>query len=370
MWLHSATPMICANAGRSFTIISMSLLIVFALLAVLAFLSIYLIRRYAEGRRILDHPNERSSHAAPTPRGGGLAIAALVLVTGIWSASGTGLDRGLIYTGGGALIAWLGWRDDLHSLSAFVRFSVQGIVAAVSILGLGYFKAVTIPMFGEIQLGVSGIIITFLWIIGMTNAYNFMDGIDGLAGGVALGAGAGWMWLASNMHNAFAFWVALAITAGSLGFLGHNWPPARIFMGDVGSTFLGYSFAVLPLLSSDQSGDALLLGTLLMWTIIMDAGITFIGRAIKRENVFSAHRSHLYQRLVIAGYKHGTVSSLYSLLTLLAGVLSYLWSDGNRIAPLLIFLGLPLIWVILSIHAARLQTSASETTPLSTDTRA
>ena len=116
---------------------------------------------------------------------------------------------------------------------------MQGIVAAISILGLGYFKVVTIPMLGELQLGVIGIVITFLWIIGLTNAYNFMDGIDGMAGGVALSAGIGWMWLASNMNNSFAFWVALAITASSLGFLGHNWSPAKIFMGDVGSTFLG-----------------------------------------------------------------------------------------------------------------------------------
>jgi UDP-N-acetylmuramyl pentapeptide phosphotransferase/UDP-N-acetylglucosamine-1-phosphate transferase len=157
------------------------------------------------------------------------------------------------------------------------------------------------------------------------------------------------------MDNPFVFWIALAITAGSLGFLGHNWSPARIFMGDVGSTFLGYSFAVLPLISSDQGGDALLLGTLLMWTIIMDSGVTFIRRLIKRENVFAPHRSHLYQRLAIAGYKHETVSSLYILLTLLAGFLSYEWSQGHPIAPPLIFLGLPSIWILLSVHAARLK---------------
>jgi UDP-N-acetylmuramyl pentapeptide phosphotransferase/UDP-N-acetylglucosamine-1-phosphate transferase len=176
-----------------------------------------------------------------------------------------------------------------------------------------------------------------------------------MAGGVALSAGIGWMWLASNINNPFVFWIALAITAGSLGFLGHNWSPAKIFMGDVGSTFLGYSFAVLPLISSDQGGDALLLGTLLMWTIIMDAGVTFIRRLITREDVFAPHRSHLYQRLVIAGYKHETVSSLYILLTLLAGLLAYEWSQGHQIAPPLIFLGLPLIWTLLSIHAARLK---------------
>jgi UDP-N-acetylmuramyl pentapeptide phosphotransferase/UDP-N-acetylglucosamine-1-phosphate transferase len=340
---------------------------VFILLALLSYLGVHLIRLYAEKRELLDHPNERSSHSIPTPRGGGLAIVILVLATGFLSASQAGWNRSLIYLLGAGIIAWLGWRDDLHSLSPRLRFLVQGIVAVVSIFTLGYFKAVTIPMLGELQLGVVGIAITFLWIIGLTNAYNFMDGIDGMAGGVALSAGIGWMWLAWNMNNPFAFSVALAITAGSLGFLGHNWSPARIFMGDVGSTFLGYSFAVLPLISSDRSGDALLLGTLLMWTIIMDAGVTFIERLIRRENVFAAHRSHLYQRLVIAGYKHVTVSSLYILLTLLAGLLSYEWSQGHRIAPPLIFLGLPLIWIILSAHAARMRNTALETKPVVSD---
>ena len=138
-------------------------------------------------------------------------------------------------------------------------------------------------------------------------------------------------------------------------------------MGDVGSTFLGYSFAVLPLISSDQGGDALLLGTLLMWTILMDAGLTFIRRLIRRENVFAAHRSHLYQRLVIAGYRHETVSSLYILLTLLAGLLSYEWSQGHQIAAPLIFIGLPLIWILLSVHAARLRSTKMATKPLISD---
>ena len=331
----------------------MNQLFVFLLLTILSYLGVSLIRRYAVKRDLFDRPNERSSHQVPTPRGGGLAIVILVAGTGLWSALESGLDRGLIYILGGLIIAWLGWRDDLHPLSPRLRFVVQGIVAATSIYGLGYFKVVTVPMVGELRLGVIGVLITFFWIIGLTNAYNFMDGVDGMAGGVALSAGLGWMWLASNMHNAFAFWIALAITASSLGFLGHNWSPARIFMGDVGSTFLGYSFAVLPLIASTHGGDALMLGTLLMWTFIMDAGVTFIGRLIKRENVFAAHRSHLYQRFVIAGYKHETISSLYILLTLLAGILAYEWSQGHQIAPPLIFLGLPLIWILLSVYARR-----------------
>lgn len=338
----------------------MTQLLIFILLTILSSLGVYLIRRYAERRQILDHPNERSSHAMPTPRGGGLAIVLIVTGTGLWFASEAKLNHTLIYILCGLVIAWLGWRDDVHSLPTRVRFAVQALVAAVSIYGLGYFKVVTIPLLGELHLGVMGIIITFLWIVGLTNAYNFMDGIDGIAGGVALSAALGWMWLSSNMQNHFVFWIALSIAAGSLGFLGHNWSPAKIFMGDVASTFLGYSFAVLPLLSADESGDALMLGTLLMWTFIMDTAVTFIRRALKREKVFSAHRTHLYQRLVIGGYQHATISSLYIFLTLFAGILSYAWSRGNQIAPPLIFLGLPLIWILLSRHAARLNLDADK----------
>lgn len=276
----------------------------------------------------------------------------------------TSLNHALVYIICGLVIAWLGWRDDVSSLSMRVRFAVQGLVAVVLIYELGYFKAVTIPLFGELQLGVVGVVITFLWIIGLTNAYNFMDGIDGIAGGVAFAGGLGWMLLATNVHSSFAFWIALAIAASSLGFLGHNWSPAKIFMGDVASTFLGYTFAVLPLLSADQGGDALMLGTLLMWAFLLDTAVTFFRRLFNHENVFAAHRTHLYQRLVIGGYSHAAISTLYISLTLLAGLLSYAWSWGQAYAPPLIILGLPLIWILLSRYAARLNSLTTKNTTI------
>jgi UDP-N-acetylmuramyl pentapeptide phosphotransferase/UDP-N-acetylglucosamine-1-phosphate transferase len=130
-------------------------------------------------------------------------------------------------------------------------------------------------------------------------------------------------------------------------------------MGDVASTFLGYSFAVLPLISASQSGDALTVGTLLMWVVIMDTFMTFLRRLVAGENVFSGHRSHLFQQLVVGGYRHGTISALYIFLTALAVLLSYEWSrHGDQVAPFLIFIGLPLVWILLSLHAARLRSAA------------
>ena len=335
----------------------MAPIIVFFLLTLFSYINVSYIRQLALQHQILDHPNERSSHSIPMPRGGGLAIVILGLALSLWVANQTELNRSVLYIVMSAILAMVGWRDDLFSLPPYYRFLVQGLVATISILGMGYFRIVRIPLLGELDLGAVGIVITFLWIIGMINAYNFMDGIDGMAGGVAVVAGLGWMILSSNVQNPFVFWVALSIAATSLGFLGHNWPPAKIFMGDVASTFLGYSFAALPLLSADQSGDALTMGTLLMWTVIMDTFLTFLRRLVKGENILSGHRLHLFQQLVMGGYKHGTISALYIFLTFLAGLLTYESTHGDQVAPFLIFLGLPLIWTLLLIHAARLHSA-------------
>lgn len=338
----------------------MTFIIVFILLAIISYFGVAYFRRLAWNYQILDTPNERSSHSKPIPLGGGLAIVLIVLITGAWVANEIDWRRSLIYIVSASIIAWMGWRDDVHSLPASFRLIVQTLIATASIWGMGYFKVVAVPLFGDLQLGVVGIIITILWIVGLTNAYNFMDGIDGNAGGVAFSAALGWMWLAADTQKWFVFWLALAIAASSLGFLVHNWTPAKVFMGDVGSTFLGYTFAVLSLVSADQGGDALLIGTLLMWIVIMDSFMTFLGRVIKRENVLKGHKSHLFQRLVLGGYKHTTISLLYILLTSIAAVLAYLWSQDDHVAPLLIFFGLPSIWILLSIHATRLRSAASQ----------
>ena len=334
----------------------MTIIIVFILLALCSYFGVAYYCRIAWKYRILDTPNERSSHSTPVPLGGGLVIALIVLSAGAWVANEVDWRRSLIYIVSACMMVWMGWRDDVHKLPALFRLIVQTLIAIASIWGMGYFKVVAVPLFGQLQLGLVGIIITILWIVGLTNAYNFMDGIDGNAGGVAFSAALGWMWLSFDTEKWFVFWIAFAIAASSIGFLGHNWTPARVFMGDVGSTFLGYTFAVLSLVSADPGGDALLIGTLLMWIVIMDSFMTFLGRVFKRENVFTGHRSHLFQRLVLGGYKHTTISLLYMLLTEIAGLLAYLWSQDDAVAPFLIFFGLPSVWLLLSVHATRLQT--------------
>lgn len=285
-----------------------------------AYFGVAAIRRVAERRHFLDIPNERSSHTRPTPRGGGLAIVAVVL-GGLWfytalcpGASWLALG---IFTFGAVLIAGVSLWDDMHSLPVGIRFAAHGLAAILVILAFGYWKAVGWPGLGGFSLGLFGILLTFLWIVGLTNAYNFMDGIDGIAGGQAVVAGLGWAVLGWIGGQPLVSIMGLLITAASLGFLGHNWPPARIFMGDVGSAFLGFSFAALTVLAAQSNPVFVLAGIALVWPFVFDAVFTFAKRSCRGEKVWAAHRSHLYQRLVISGLSHGQVSGIYIGLAML-----------------------------------------------------
>ena len=173
--------------------------------------------------------------------------------------------------------------------------------------------------------GWLGVPLAFFWVVGLTNAYNFMDGIDGLAGSQAVIAGVGWAGLGWLRGEPLVSLLGLLVAGSSLGFLLHNWPPARIFMGDVGSAFLGFTFAALSVLAAQQNPRLAVAGILLLWPFIFDTIGTFLRRLRRRENVFAAHRSHLYQRLVIAGYSHRTVTLLYSGLALVGLVLALVW---------------------------------------------
>jgi UDP-N-acetylmuramyl pentapeptide phosphotransferase/UDP-N-acetylglucosamine-1-phosphate transferase len=137
--------------------------------------------------------------------------------------------------------------------------------------------------------------------------------------------------------------LGLLIAATSLGFLGHNWSPARIFMGDVGSAFLGYSFAVLALLAAQSRPDLALAGALVLWPFLFDTLFTFFRRLAHGENVLAAHRSHLYQRLVIAGASHRFTSTLYIALTLVGVALALAWTAVLPGSGLAILIGLPLL---------------------------
>ena len=276
------------------------------------------VRRWALARGVMDTPNPRSSHAVPTPRGGGWAIAApTMFFLLLWPliSDEPPAPRMLGLVGGAAMVVAVSWLDDLRSVGTGARLLVHTLAAVVALQTLGTGPLGDLHL-GGVDLRWVGWVFALGWIVGLTNAYNFMDGIDGLAGGQAVLAGAGWAaagWMADQPLIAG---LGAMLAATSAGFLWLNWAPAKIFLGDVGSTFLGYTYAVLPLLAaSPGAGGALraapLVGALLVWPFVFDSVFTLLRRVRAGENVFAAHRSHLYQRLTQAGRSHRFVAGLY-----------------------------------------------------------
>jgi Fuc2NAc and GlcNAc transferase len=318
---------------------------------------------WAEKKNILDRPNSRSSHVSPTPRGGGLGIviptllaAAVALFFVPFRSAGSGLSFFplALLAGGGALVAGISWLDDIGRIaSVAARLIVHVLAAGSAVWALGGWPRIELPFLPVLAVGSGGIIIAVLWIIGLINVYNFMDGIDGLAGIQAVTAGAGWLvagFLSGNVPV-----VLPAVIAGSSagGFLAYNWPPARIFMGDVGSAFLGYSFAVLPLIAARTSGrfraERLPLAAfLLVSPFVIDGTFTLLRRLVRGERLSQSHRSHLYQRLVISGLDHKTVTLLYGGLGILgagAGV-AFLQLPGRLAAGGLAVFATLAIWIV------------------------
>lgn len=298
-----------------------------ALGAVLAALGVAGLRRWAERRRVLDVPNERSMHAAPTPRGGGLVIVA-ILVIGLpllwWRDAGkvslfqlVGLTAGLL------IVAAVSFRDDLRPVTVRTRFAAHALAAALAVAVTGGWRLVDLPFLGRLDLGPWGALLAFLWIVGLTNAYNFMDGIDGIAGVQAVVAGLGWATLGALAGQPLLASLGALIAGTSLGFLVHNWPPARIFMGDVGSASLGYLFSVMAVVAWAKTPAFAFPGVLLVWPFVADASFTFLRRLVRGENVTQAHRSHLYQRLVLGGASPAGVALLYGALAALGATIAF-----------------------------------------------
>jgi UDP-N-acetylmuramyl pentapeptide phosphotransferase/UDP-N-acetylglucosamine-1-phosphate transferase len=323
---------------------------------VLSYLGVVGLRRWAERRHMLDIPNERSSHTRPTPRGGGLAIVLVVLagwLVAVRFYPGAPVQAGLIYAAGAGLIAAVSWLDDLRSLSNRVRFAAHMLGAALAILAFGYWTDITVPLVGSLHLGLLGLPIAFIWIVGLTNAYNFMDGIDGIAGGQAVVAGSGWAVVGWLTDQPLLGIMGVLLAAASLGFLGQNWPPARIFMGDVGSAFLGYTFAVLSVAAAQHDPRLALVGILFVWPFVFDTTFTFLRRLKHHENVFAAHRSHLYQRLVIAGYDHRFVTLLYIGLAAWGVIWALFWSQAIPGSAIVIVVTIPLLGLALWVFVNR-----------------
>ena len=255
------------------------------------------LRRYALTKNLIDIPNERSSHSAPTPRGGGVAIvtsflAILPVLNGFDLLS---FSVCLALWGAGFAVAVTGFLDDHGHIAARWRLLVHFCAAVWGLYWLGGFP--TLVVFGySLELGWFGHICAAVYIVWLLNLYNFMDGIDGIAGVEAITAccaGALLIWLVAS--DSFAWIVPIGLAAAVLGFLFWNFPPARIFMGDAGSGFLGITLALFSLQAAWIAPRLLWVWLILLGVFVVDATVTLCRRVWRGEKFYQAHRSHAYQ---------------------------------------------------------------------------
>jgi UDP-N-acetylmuramyl pentapeptide phosphotransferase/UDP-N-acetylglucosamine-1-phosphate transferase len=342
------------------------LLVLYVLLGVLALLLSYIgvkkMYTWAESKQILDLPNERSSHTRPTPRGGGVVIVIISLLGWVvaWSQLPDPAWAVLAaYLVGAGAIALVSWFDDLYSLPNKWRFGVHLGGALLIVFTFPDLQTFALPVVGLVNLGWFGIAVAVLWIVGLTNAYNFMDGIDGMAGGQAVVAGVGWAILGGLAGQPLIGLLGVIVATSALGFLVHNWSPARIFMGDTGSAFLGFTFATLMVMALQTGPTFALAGALIVWPFVFDAGFTFFRRLLRGEKVFQAHRTHLYQRLVIAGYTHRFVSLLYTGLSTIGMAVAMVWIREVPQRDLWVMVVVPLLAAALWLFVQATETRRS-----------
>ncbi len=315
------------------------------------------------GIGVLDHPGARSSHTVPTPKGGGVGIAASFII-GLCLVFGTvGQARlpnlpflGLIVASVG--IALVSYADDVRNWPFTAKLGAQMAAALITIACGLRLRTIHLPVIGAVDTAWWGIPLTAAWIVFATNAVNFIDGLNGLASGsvaIACVFLASIAWVEGDW---FSHAVAMFLSAAIFGFLPFNFPRARIFMGDVGSQFCGFVVAVLGVVAAGNGPQTLsvLLVPMLLFGILFDVAFTLCRRLAAGERLTVAHRSHLYQIAVRAGMRPARVTLVYWAMTAWGGAICILFAD--TIGPLkaaipLLVLPPQIVWAAYVYRAAR-----------------
>jgi Fuc2NAc and GlcNAc transferase len=266
--------------------------------------------RVARSRGLLDVPNARSSHDTPTPRGGGVAIVVAASAGFGLLAAAHLLDLELLIAlvGGAVTVALVGFIDDHRPLPAGIRLLMHIAAAVWALAWLGGLPPLRVADH-VVQLGVTGYVLGVLGIVWTLNLFNFMDGIDGIAAseGVFVGSGAALLAAVGGL-SASTLGTDLVFVAACGGFLFFNWPPARIFMGDVGSGSVGFVIAVLAVATARSDSAAVWEWLLLGGVFFVDATVTLVRRIARGERAQDAHRSHAYQWLARRWKSHRRVT--------------------------------------------------------------
>ena len=299
-------------------------------------LLVYPIKKIAIKYGFIDLPNYRKIHVNATPRLGGLAVF-------------LGVGLGLLYLQpqhpeffgiaiGAFVIVMVGLLDDKFQIRPIVKLSGQLLAAGIVIYAGVIIDRITLPLLGVIELNNFSVIITVLWIVGITNAINLIDGLDGLASGVTTIGLISILIMAITDARIFVIYLCIVLIASNLGFLFHNFYPAKIYMGDTGSMFLGYSIAIISTLGLFKNVTlfSFIIPVIILAIPIFDTLFAIIRRALSGENIFLPDKKHIHYQLLASGFSHrATVLIIYGFATLF-GLLAILFSNASLSLSLVI----------------------------------
>jgi len=284
---------------------------------------------------VLAHPNERTLHVMPTPQTGGLAVIGSVMIGLIMVASVLAIiqpSKSVLPKGVASGSLWIvlsmllvfvvSFIDDCIGLPAIFRLSVQAAAAGIIIAGVGLtVSSIPIPGGPTIQLGLAAIPVSALLLVWMANLYNFMDGMDGFAGGMTFWGFGFLAYLGWQAQYPVMLIISTFVAMSALGFLMYNFPPARIFMGDAGSITVGFLAGTLTILGVRDRLFEIWVPIMIFSPFIVDATVTLTRRALRRKRIWEAHREHYYQRVVLSGWSHRrTVLAEYGIMILCGGL--------------------------------------------------
>lgn len=335
----------------------MTIWLVFAAVLLASLLLTWVLRRYALSSSLLDIPNDRSSHSVPTPRGGGVAIVLTYLAALALMAFAGWVDWTAAWPllGAGALIAVVGFLDDHGHIAARWRLLAHFSAAGWALFWMNGLP--TIKLMGlDLDLGWLGHFLAAIYLVWMLNLYNFMDGIDGIASVEAVCACAGAClvyWLTGHQGLMMP---PMLLAVAVLGFLYWNFPPARIFMGDAGSGFLGIVIGVLSLQAAWVAHELLWVWLILLGVFIVDATFTLGRRLLRGDKVYEAHRSHAYQYASRKAGRHLPVTLVVTAINLfwLLPIAICVGRGLDGILGLLLAY-VPLVLLAIKFHAGELE---------------
>ncbi|MFD2044467.1 glycosyltransferase family 4 protein [Ornithinibacillus salinisoli] len=325
-------------------------IIAFFIALISSWLLTYPVKKLSMKVGTVDFPNQRKIHTKVTPRLGGLAIFLGAFLGAIYLQPHHEHLPEIVV--GAVIIIITGALDDRFTLRPVAKLTGQLIAASFLISGGLIIERITIPLFGIVDLGFFSVLITVLWIVGITNAINLIDGLDGLATGVTTIALTSLFIMAIIDTQLLVAYFCIVLIGANLGFLYHNFYPAKIYMGDTGSNFLGYMIAVVSILGlfKNIALFSFVLPIIVLAVPIFDTLFSIIRRALKKENIMMGDQKHIHYQILAAGYSHRkTVLILYGISALF-GVLAILLSNASITTNLIfMFILLMLLHILAEI---------------------